>query len=67
MVNEYTISVMTCDHCVARVTEQLKVLEGVERVTVDLSTGIATVESTREVPMGAVAAAIAEAGYALVR
>lgn len=57
----YRISGMTCDHCVASVTEEVSEVQGVTRVSVDLAGG-------RMVVSGAageedVRAAVAEAGY----
>jgi copper ion binding protein len=61
----YTVSGMTCGHCVAAVTEELSKLDGVTRVEVDLASGRVTVESDRPLDGAAVAAAVDEAGYAL--
>lgn len=58
----YTVSGMTCSHCVASVTEEVGEVEGVEDVSVVLESGQVTVTGegfTDE----AVAAAVAEAGY----
>ncbi len=60
---------MTCGHCVAAVTDELSALEGVTNVEVALvSNGISTVTVQSDAPLStdAVAAAIDEAGYALV-
>ena len=61
----YTVSGMTCDHCVASVTEEVGEVAGVERVDVVLETGQVTVSGS-EVPDDAVRAAVEEAGYAVV-
>jgi len=61
----YTVTGMTCQHCVASVTEELTALSGVTDVTVQLSTGAVTVASERPLGAGEVAAAIDEAGYQL--
>lgn len=61
----YTVTGMTCEHCVASVTEELQELEGVRDVAVDLSTGVVTVTSEQAVPADAVRAAVDEAGYQL--
>ena len=62
---EYTVTGMTCGHCVASVTEELLEVEGVEAVEVDLPTGAVTVTSAGPIERDVVAAAVDEAGYAL--
>jgi copper chaperone CopZ len=60
---------MTCSHCVGAVTEELKALDGVQDVTVDLvAGGRSTVSVTSAQPLdpAAVAAAVDEAGYDVV-
>ncbi len=61
----YTVTGMTCGHCVASVTEEFKGIPGVEDVAIELSTG--KVEVTSAVPLdpAAVRGAVEEAGYAL--
>lgn len=59
----YTVTGMTCDHCVKSVTEEVSRIEGVESVAVDLPTGAVTVVSSRELGDEAVRAAVDEAGY----
>ncbi|MFC6706585.1 heavy-metal-associated domain-containing protein [Flexivirga alba] len=61
----YTVTGMTCGHCVASVTEEVTAIEGVRDVMVDLSTGKLTFESDQPVPHDTVEAAVREAGYAL--
>ena len=61
----YDVVGMTCGHCVQAVTEELRRLEGVTRVDVDLAAGTATVESSTPLDRAAVAAAVDEAGYEL--
>jgi copper chaperone CopZ len=61
----YTVTGMTCAHCVAAVTEEVGAVPGVTEVEVDLATGALTVTSETPVDDGAVAAAVDEAGYAL--
>ena len=62
----WTVTGMTCGHCVASVTEELLEVDGIETVEVDLSTGAVTVTSAGPVDRAEVAAAVDEAGYALV-
>ncbi len=61
----YTVTGMTCEHCVNAVSSEVGRIEGVERVAVDLASGHVTVtgdgfadEQVRD--------AVDEAGYALV-
>jgi copper chaperone len=61
----YTVTGMTCDHCVRSVTEEVSALEGVTDVSVDLPTGKVTVASDKEVGVDEVRAAVEEAGYQL--
>jgi copper chaperone len=65
----YTVSGMTCDHCVAAVTEELSKLDDVEDVTVDLVAGgesAVTVSSRAPLEEAVVREAVDEAGYDLV-
>ncbi len=62
----YQVSGMTCDHCVAAITEEVGALDGVTGVEVDLAAGDLTVHSSRVVSTDDVAAALAQAGYDLV-
>jgi copper chaperone len=64
----YTVSGMTCGHCVAAVTEEICRLPGVEQVSVDLVAGgesAVTVTSESPLPEAAVREAVDEAGYQL--
>ena len=61
----YTVTGMTCGHCVQAVTGELIRLPGVRDVRVDLSSGRITVRSDGMVPLDEVRAAVDEAGYAL--
>jgi len=61
----YTVTGMTCGHCVASVTEEISEIDGVTGVAVDLPTGAVTVSSTTPVDDAAVRAAVEEAGYRL--
>jgi copper chaperone len=62
----YQVSGMTCEHCVHAVTEEITALPGVDSVTVDLGSGAVTVTSEAPLEVGAVRAAVDEAGYELV-
>lgn len=61
---------MTCEHCVMSVTEELTEVDGVQGVAVDLVPGgssSVTVTSDAPVDDDVLRAAIAEAGYEVVR
>lgn len=62
----YTVSGMTCGHCVSSVSGEIGRLDGVTDVQVDLSSGAVTVTSDAPLDPAAVAAAVDEAGYQLV-
>ncbi len=61
----YTVTGMTCSHCVASVTEEVQEIPGVENVDVVLESGALTVTSSQSLDDAAVRAAVEEAGYAL--
>jgi copper chaperone CopZ len=62
----YTVSGMTCAHCVMSVTEEITAIDGVTDVAVDLPTGAVAVTSDHPLDEGQVRAAVEEAGYELV-
>ena len=61
----WTITGMTCGHCVASVTEELQEVDGVQDVAVTLETGEVVVTSAEPLTRKAVEAAVIEAGYQL--
>jgi copper chaperone CopZ len=61
----YTVTGMTCGHCVASVTEEISEIDGVTDVAVDLPTGAVTVTSIAPLDNADVRAAVEEAGYQL--
>ena len=64
----YSVTGMTCSHCVAAVTEEVSRLDGVSAVEVDLNAGgdsRVTVTSAAPVPVEAIREAVDEAGYTL--
>ena len=62
----YTVTGMTCSHCVGSVTEEVTKIPGVTDVQVDLASGAVTIASESGVDDSAVKAAVDEAGYELV-
>ena len=62
----FTVTGMTCAHCRRAVTEEIAAVAGVGSVTVDLASGTVTVTAERPVDRADIAAAVDEAGYALV-
>ena len=65
----YTVTGMTCGHCVSAVTSELTSLPGVTGVDVDLvPSGPSTVTVTSQAPLeeATVREAVDEAGYELV-
>jgi copper chaperone len=58
----FTVTGMTCSHCVSSVREEVSEVAGVESVDVDLSSGRLTV-SGHGYSDEAIAAAVADAGY----
>jgi copper chaperone len=63
----FTVTGMTCGHCVAAVTEEVSKLAGVSEVEVDLATGAVTVGSVGPIDPAAFAGAVDEAGYEVAR
>lgn len=62
----YTVTGMTCGHCVEAVTRELTKIGGVTGVDVALDAGTVAVTSEEPVEEAAVRAAVDEAGYELV-
>ncbi len=61
--HEFTVTGMTCQHCVTSVTEEVCEVPGVSAVDVDLASGALRVTG-EAVTDEQVRAAVAEAGYA---
>jgi len=59
----WTVTGMTCGHCVASVTEEVSAVPGAKDVVVDLATGLLTVDSDQPLDDAVVRAAVEEAGY----
>lgn len=61
----YTVTGMTCGHCVASVTEEVEEITGVEKIDVVLETGSLTITSAEPIDDAAVKTAVEDAGYQL--
>jgi copper ion binding protein len=57
---------MTCGHCERAITQEIGRVAGVRSVVVDLPAGAVTVSVDTAVDRADIAAAVDEAGYALV-
>jgi copper ion binding protein len=62
----WTVTGMTCGHCVKAVTDEVSAIDGVDTVEVDLDTGAVVVTAATEPTREQMAAAVDEAGYTLV-
>lgn len=60
--SDYTITGMTCEHCVKAVTEEVSGLEGVTDVHVQLEGGRMRITSAQPLELSKVAEAVDEAG-----
>lgn len=65
IIQTYDVVGMTCDHCTRSVGNEIRKIDGVDAVTVDLVTGVVTVTSNGDVASADVSSAVTEAGYAL--
>ena len=65
VTQKFTVTGMTCGHCVQSVTEEVSGLGGVSDVTVTLENGELKFNADHEVSKELVSAAVAEAGYSL--
>ena len=61
----YSVTGMTCGHCVNAVTQEVSSLDAVTDVHVEVASGDVTVTSTRPLTDDEISAAIYEAGYDL--
>jgi len=62
---DYTVTGMTCAHCVASITEEVQEIAGVIDVAVDLTSGGLRISSEQPIPDADVKVAVEEAGYEL--
>ena len=63
--NTYTVTGMTCEHCVGAVRGEVGQIPGVTDVQVELSTGAVTVTSDEPIDIETIRASVDEAGYEL--
>jgi copper chaperone len=61
----YSVTGMTCGHCVRAVSTEVGAIPGVSDVQVDLASGSVTVTSEQPVDRAEVRDAVVEAGYEL--
>ncbi len=57
---------MHCQKCVTRITEALKKIDGVKKVTIDLDSKNVSVISKTEIPFDTVKAAIENLGFKVI-
>lgn len=62
MIASYTVSGMTCGHCVHAVTEEVSALPGVTAVDVALETGKLDITSDAPIDFDRIVEAVYEAG-----
>jgi len=62
----YAVEGMTCAHCAGAVTREVRKVAGVSDVAVDVTEGTLTVTVSGSAPDAEIAAAVDEAGYAVV-
>ncbi|GIK83220.1 MAG: hypothetical protein BroJett024_43250 [Alphaproteobacteria bacterium] len=60
--HELEVSGMSCDSCVAHVEEALQAVDGVQRTSVDLDSGLAIVEGA-SIDTNQLVEAVSRAGY----
>jgi copper chaperone len=59
----YTVTGMTCGHCVSSVKSEIGKIDGVTSVDVDLASGAVQVDSAAPLADADIVAAVDEAGY----
>ncbi|MBF6166659.1 heavy-metal-associated domain-containing protein [Streptomyces gardneri] len=62
-ITTYTVTGMTCGHCVSSVKTEIGKIDGVTSVDVDLASGAVRVDSTAPIAAADIVAAVDEAGY----
>ena len=63
MLKEFTVPSMSCQHCVNAITNEVKRVDGVQNIKIDLGSKRVSVQTDERVPTEAVIEAIKEAGY----
>jgi copper chaperone len=63
ITEKFLVPGVSCQHCVNAVNKEVSAISGVQKVAVDLSTKIVTVEHDEDVELVEIVAAIQEAGY----
>ena len=61
----YSVTGMTCEHCIRAISAEVGAVPGVTAVDVDLTAGEVTVSSERHVSVASIREAVEEAGYSL--
>lgn len=65
MIAQFSVTGMTCEKCVASVTREISLVDGVTGVEIDVASGRVRVTSTLPLADSAIAGAVYEAGYDL--
>jgi copper chaperone len=65
ITSTYDVVGMSCDHCARSVSKEIRKIDGVDAVDVDLARGVVTVSSAAGLGESQVASAVSEAGFAL--
>ena len=65
VTQSFTVTGMTCGHCVMSVKEEVSSVAGVTEVEVTLETGELKVSSDAGIDAALVSAAVADAGYSV--
>ncbi len=63
MLKEFRVPSMSCQHCVNAITQEVRGVDGVQQVKIDLGMKRVSVQTDERVPTEAVIEAIKEAGY----
>ena len=61
----YSVTGMTCEHCIRAVSAEVGAVPGVTAVDVDLTAGEVTISSEQPVSVASIREAVEEAGYSL--
>jgi copper ion binding protein len=61
----YSVTGMTCEHCIRAISAEVGAVPGVTAVDVDLTVGKVTISSEQPVSVANIREAVEEAGYSL--